>query len=127
MALMVRLSVLTLGNVVQRLLEFRRSRIMPTTLIETAKSVRDRDEFVSFRTALPAIPCPLAWIMLAYIEAGEPAGATPSDPPSARFPPLGVKEVQVIPLEAGRRWFRSVSVASSIIRNLFGCDMWSAP
>ncbi len=71
MTLLVPLSVFTLGIIIQRFLDLRRSRVIPIGLVETARAVGNRDEFGAFRDRLIYDSCPLAQVLLGYIEAGE--------------------------------------------------------
>jgi len=71
MALLVPLSVFTLGVIIQRFLDLRRTSVVPSGLVETACAVRSPDEFAAFRDGLIADGRPLAHVLLSYIEAGE--------------------------------------------------------
>lgn len=79
MMLLVPLSVITLGIIIQRFLDFRRSRVIPAALVEAARTIRNRDEFDAFRHGLLRDRCPLAQALLGYIEAGERGEQTHPD------------------------------------------------
>ncbi len=71
MALLVPLSIFTLGVIIQRFLELRRSCVAPAGLVKTACAVSSTDEFAAFRNGLITDERPLAQVVLNYIEAGE--------------------------------------------------------
>jgi biopolymer transport protein ExbB len=71
MAALLPLSIFTLGVILQRLLELRRSRVMPKDLLDAAKGISSQNAFDSFRESLDCSSSPLAHVILAYIEAGE--------------------------------------------------------
>ena len=71
MVLLIPLSVFTLGIVIQRFLDLRRSCVAPGGLVEAARAIGSPDEFSAFRERLIYESCPLAQVLLGYIEAGE--------------------------------------------------------
>ncbi len=71
MAFLIPLSIFTLGVTIQRLLDLRQSRVIPASLVEAARSIRSPEEFHAFREGLAYEACPLAQVLLGYIEAGE--------------------------------------------------------
>ncbi|ARN81981.1 MotA/TolQ/ExbB proton channel family protein [Methylocystis bryophila] len=71
MALLIPLSIFTLGITIQRLLDLRQSRVTPAGLVEAARSIKSPEEFHAFREGLVYNTCPLAQVLLGYIEAGE--------------------------------------------------------
>jgi len=71
MALLVPLSVFTLGVIIQRFLDLRRSCVIPPRLVEIACAIGNPDEFATFREKLVTDDRPLAQVLLSYIEAGE--------------------------------------------------------
>lgn len=73
MALLIPLSIFTLGVIMQRLLDLRRTRVAPESLVDRALAVASPEEFSAFRDGLVNDGCPLARVVLSYIEAGERA------------------------------------------------------
>jgi biopolymer transport protein ExbB len=71
MALLIPLSIFTLGVIIQRFLDLRRTSVVPPGLVETARAVKGQDEFAAFRDGLITDGRPLAHVLLSYIEAGE--------------------------------------------------------
>ena len=71
MAFLIPLSIFTLGVTLQRLLDLRPSRVTPACLVEAARSIKSHEEFHAFREGLVDDACPLAQVLLGYIEAGE--------------------------------------------------------
>lgn len=71
MAVLLPLSIFTLGVIIQRFLDLRTSRVMPKGLIEAASGIANQETFDSFRDSLTSLSVPLAQVILAYIEAGE--------------------------------------------------------
>jgi biopolymer transport protein ExbB len=71
MAFLIPLSIFTLGVTIQRLLDLRPSRVTPPGLVEAARAVKSYEEFHAFREGLADDACPLAQVLLGYIEAGE--------------------------------------------------------
>jgi len=71
MIALVPLSVFTLGIIIQRFLDLRRSRVIPPALVEAAYAIENQDEFGAFRYKLIDDGRPLAQVLLGYIEAGE--------------------------------------------------------
>ena len=69
---LVPLSIYTLGIVLQRFIELRSARALPEALATSAKAISNQESFDIFVTELRTqYCCPLAKIILAYIEAGE--------------------------------------------------------
>jgi len=71
MALLVPLSIFTLGVIIQRFLDLRKTRVVPPGLVERASAVASPGEFAAFRQGLIDDGRPLAQVVLSYIEAGE--------------------------------------------------------
>lgn len=71
MAFLIPLSIFTLGVTLQRLLDLRPSRVTPAGLVEAARAIKSPEEFHAFREGLADDACPLAQVLLGYIEAGE--------------------------------------------------------
>jgi biopolymer transport protein ExbB len=71
MLALVPLSVITLGVIVQRLLDLRQSKIIPKKLLMDIETISSKEEFDQFHQNLNPSSSSLAKIVSDYIEAGQ--------------------------------------------------------
>ena len=71
MFVLIPLSALTLGFILQGFISLRPSRIVPQGLVDAAKGVTTPTDYAAFRQGLPSLPHILARVTLGYLEAAE--------------------------------------------------------